>query len=208
MSQRCARSMSHFSHRKRSARFVWRTVFRFRRTDKASARHWHTTHMAITKEKKEDIVAKVRDALKGAVSVVFVNFKGLSVADTSAMRKSLKSEGIGYYVAKKTLVKRALEEAGYEGSMPEMEGELALAWSRDDATAAARGIYEAGKTHKDMLFIRGGVFENRYLDAAGMTAIATIPPTPVLRGMFVNVINSPIQGLVIALDQIRETKAA
>jgi len=164
--------------------------------------------MAITKAKKADILAKVQDSLKDAVSVVFVSFKGLSVGDTSAMRKALKAEGIGYYVAKKTLVKRALEAAGYEGDMPSMDGELALAWSNDDATAAARGIYEAGKTHKDMLFIRGGVFENRYLDAAGMTAIATIPPVPVLRGMFLNVINSPIQGLVIALDQIREARSA
>ena len=164
--------------------------------------------MAITKAKKEDILAKVQDALKDAVSVVFVNFKGLSVADTSAMRKALKKDGVGYYVAKKTLVKRALAEAGYDGSMPDMEGELALAWSMDDATAAARGIYEAGKAHKDALSIRGGIFENRYLDAAGMTAIATIPPVPVLRGMFVNVINSPIQGFVTALDKIREAKAA
>lgn len=164
--------------------------------------------MAITKAKKQDIVAKVSDALKDAVSVVFVNFKGLSVADTSAMRKSLKQEGIGYYVAKKTLVKRALEAAGYQGTMPEMPGELAIAWSNEDATAAARGIYEAGKKHKDAINIRGGIFEGKYLDLAGMTAIATIPPVPVLRGMFVNVINSPIQGLVIALDKIRETKAA
>jgi len=164
--------------------------------------------MAITKAKKEDIVAKLTDSLKDAVSVVFVNFKGLSVSDTSAMRKSLKQEGVGYYVAKKTLVKRVLENAGYEGDMPSMEGELALAWSADDATAAARGIYDAGKAHKDALTIRGGIFENRYLDAAGMTAIATIPPVPVLRGMFVNVINSPIQGLVIALDQFAQKQAA
>lgn len=164
--------------------------------------------MAITKAKKQDIVAKVKDSLKNAVSVVFVNFKGLSVGDTSAMRKSLKSEGIGYFVAKKSLVKRVLAESGYEGDMPDMEGELALAWSNDDATAAARGIYEAGKKHKDSVNIRGGIFENRFLDAIGMMAIATIPPVPVLRGMFVNVINSPIQGLVIALNQIRETKTA
>ncbi len=164
--------------------------------------------MAITKAKKEDIVAKVADALKGAVSVVFVNFKGLSVADTSAMRKALKGENVGYMVAKKTLVKRVLADNGYEGDMPDMAGELALAWSATDATAAARGIYEAGKTYKDTLTIRGGIFENRYVDAAGMTAIATIPPAPVLRGMFVNVINSPIQGLVIALDKVRELKAA
>lgn len=164
--------------------------------------------MAITKAKKVEIVDKIADGLKDAASVVFVHFKGLSVADTSAVRKTLKQDGIGYYVAKKTLVKRALKDAGYAGDLPDLPGELAIAWSNDDATAAARGIHEAGKKHKDALAILGGVFEQRFLDKAGMTAIATIPPVPVLRGMFVNVINAPIQGLVIALDQIAKKKAA
>lgn len=164
--------------------------------------------MAITKEKKQDVIGKVAEALQGAASVVFVHFKGLSVSDTSAMRKALKAEGIGYYVAKKTLLKRALSEKGYAGTLPELGGEIAIAWSSGDATAPARAIYEHGKKHKDALSIAGGVFEEAYLDAVAMTAIATIPPVPVLRGMFVNVINSPIQGLVIALDQIREKKAA
>lgn len=163
--------------------------------------------MAITKAKKEDIVGKVADALKDAVSVVFVHFKGLTVADTSAMRRSLKDEGVGYYVAKKTLLKRALEARGYEGTLPSLDGEIAIAWSATDATAAARTIYEHGKKHKNALSIVGGVFEEKYLDAVAMNAIATIPPVPVLRGMFVNVLNSPIQGLVIALDQIRAKKA-
>lgn len=164
--------------------------------------------MAITKAKKQDIVAKVADALSGAASVVFVHFKGLSVADTSAMRKSLRESGVGYYVAKKTLLKRALADKGYAGTLPELPGEIAIAWSAEDATAAAREVYEAGKKHKESISIMGGVFEDKFLDAAGMVAIATIPPVPVLRGMFVNVINSPIQGLVIALDQIREKKTA
>lgn len=162
--------------------------------------------MAITKAKKADIVGKVADALKQAASVVFVGFQKISVADTSAMRKSLKGEGVGYYVAKKTLIKRALKDAGYAGEIPELPGEVAIAWSSEDPTAAARGIYEHGKKHEG-LSILGGVFENAYLDAVAMKNIATIPSVPVLRGMFVNVINSPIQGLVIALNQISEKKS-
>jgi large subunit ribosomal protein L10 len=162
--------------------------------------------MAITKAKKEDIVAKVTAALKGAVSVVFVRFGKVSVADTSAMRKSLKGEGVGYLVAKKTLIKRALTDAGYEGTLPELPGELALAFATTDATAAARGIHEFGKKHEG-LSILGGVFEGKYLDAAGMKVIATIPSVQVLRGMFVNVINSPIQRTAIALGQIAAKKA-
>ena len=164
--------------------------------------------MAITKQKKEEITAKIADAVKDAVSVVFVAFKGLSVKDTSEMRKTLRENGVGYYVAKKTLIKRVLNEQGYTGTIPDMPGEIALAWSKTDATAPARDVYEIGKKHKDMLTIVGGIWENAFADAVAMNAIATIPPVPVLRGMFVNVINSPIQGFVIALDQIRETKAS
>lgn len=164
--------------------------------------------MAITKQKKQEITAKIADAVSGAASLAFVHFKGLSVKDTGAMRRSLREGGVGYYVAKKTLIKRVLEEQGYTGTLPSMPGEIALVWSKTDATAPARDIYEIGKKHKGALTIVGGVWENAFADAAAMNAIATIPPLPVLRGMFVNVINSPIQGLAIVLDQVREKKAA
>lgn len=164
--------------------------------------------MAITKAKKEDIVENLAAAFAEATSVVFVKFGKLSVFDTSAMRKALKADGTKYFVAKKSLIKRALTDRGYAGTMPDMPGEIAVAWGADDQTAPARGIWEHGKKHKDALSIVGGVFEGLFADAAKMQAIATIPPVPVLRGMFVNVINSPIQGLVIALDKIREKKAA
>lgn len=164
--------------------------------------------MAITKERKVEIVAKVSDALKNAVSVVFVHFKGLNVADTGSMRRAFKNEGTGYYVAKKTLLRRALLASGHEGEIPELPGEIAMVWSNTDETLAARSIYEHSKKHKNALTIVGGVFAGAFVDAARMQAIATIPPVPVLRGMFVNVINAPIQGLVIALNQIAEKKAA
>ena len=164
--------------------------------------------MAITKQKKVEVVEKITESIKDAVSVVFIHFKGMTVADTDAMRNSLRAGGVGYYVAKKTLIKRVLTAGGYEGTIPEMPGEIALAWSKDDATAPARDIYEIGKKHKGALTIVGGIWENAFADAVAMNAIATIPPLPVLRGMFVNVINSPIQGLVIALDQISKKQPA
>jgi large subunit ribosomal protein L10 len=164
--------------------------------------------MAITKAKKGEVVAKISDAVKDAASVVFVHFKGFSVEDTSVMRRALKEEGVGYMVAKKTLIRHALSSKGYTGEMPELPGEIALAWSAGDPTLAARDIYEHSKKYKDALSIVGGIYEGVYQDAAAMNAIATSPPLPVLRGMFVNVINSPIQGIVIALDKIREMKTA
>ena len=163
--------------------------------------------MAITKQKKGEIVAKLAEAFKDAASVVFVRFHKISVAQTSEMRKALRAEGIGFYVAKKTLIRRALTEKGYTGEIPELPGEIAIAWGTEDSTLPARAIYTHAKKLKDALAIVGGVFENAFADAEKMTAIATIPPVPVLRGMFVNVINSPIQGFVVALSKIAEAKA-
>ena len=162
--------------------------------------------MAISKDKKREIVAKLTDAFKEASSVTFVGFTKLTVADSSKMRTELASAGVRFFVAKKTLIRKALEGQGYAGSIPELPGEVAVAWTADDVTAPSRGVYEFGKKLKGVLSLLGGIFEGTLIDAPKMLAIATIPPVPVLRGMFVNVVNSPIQGLVIALDKIREKK--
>jgi len=163
--------------------------------------------MAITKDKKREIIAKLTDAFTEASSISFVGFTKLTVADSSKMRKELAQAGVRFFVAKKTLIRKALEERGFTGSLPELPGEVAVAWTTSDVTAPARGVYDYGKKLKGALALLGGVFENAFVDASQMTAIATIPPMPVLRGMFVNVINSPIQGLVVALDKIREKKS-
>lgn len=167
-----------------------------------------TNYMAITKAKKQEISSKLEELVQKATSIVFVRFNKLSVADTSVMRKQLKSEGVGYYVAKKTLIKRALATKGYTGELPDMPGEIAIAYSESDATAPARLIYTASKKYKEALAIVGGVFENGFADASKMLAIATIPPLAVLRGMFVNVINSPRQTFVVALGEIAKKKTA
>ena len=163
--------------------------------------------MAISKDKKREIVAKLTDAFKEASSIAFVGFTKFTVADASKMRRELSTAGVRYFVAKKTLILRALKEGGYTGEVPELPGEVAVAWTSDDVTAPARGVYTYGRKLKGALSLLGGVLEGAFLDAEKMTAVATIPPMIVLRGMFVNVINSPIQGFVIALDKIREKKS-
>lgn len=163
--------------------------------------------MAITKEKKADILKRVDEAFGTNGSVVFVGAKKLTVAETSGLRRKLRGEGISYYVAKKTLIRRALDGKKFEGSAPELPGEVAIAWG-EDLIAPAREVYDFAKTHKEQMTILGGVFEGKYMDAAEMTGIATIPSRHTLYAMFVNVINSPIQKLVVGLDQIAQKKEA
>ena len=161
--------------------------------------------MAITKAKKEAIIERLNSAKSDSESIVFVNFNGLNVDDSTAMREELKANGVQYFVAKKTLMKRAFDGA-FEGDMPALEGEIAIAYS-NDAIMPAQKIKDFAKKHKDNISIVGGVFQGVYKDQAEMTEIASIPPLPVLRGMFVNVINSPIQGLVLGLNAIADKKS-
>lgn len=160
--------------------------------------------MAITKAKKSEIFEKMKEVAK-APSITFVNFKGLSVADTTKMRKTLRENSVNYVVAKKTIAKKALNEAGIAGELPVMDGEIAFAYS-EDMIAPAREVFKFQKEFADKVSIVGGVFEGKFMDKSGMTEIAIIPGMQTLRGMFVNIINSPIQGLVIGLDAIAKKK--
>lgn len=162
--------------------------------------------MAITKEKKQTILADFSQIVAGAESLVFVQFDKLTVAETIKFRRALRAAGVGYKVGKKTLLKRILAERGYAGTLPELSGEIAVAYSTD-AIAPAREVYEFQKKHKERVTLVGGVFEGSYKNKEEMMAIATIPSMQTLRGMFANIINSPIQRFVIALDQIAAKKA-
>lgn len=162
--------------------------------------------MAINKAKKKEILDEVKKIVKDSSSLVFVNFHGLRVADITSVRRGLRKGGVGYFVAKKTLIKKALDEAKIEGTIPSFEGELALVYGKD-SVAPAREIYTFQKKFKDSLKIVGGTFEGKFQGKEEMISIASIPPVDVLRGMFVNVINSPIQGFVLALNEIGKKKA-
>lgn len=161
--------------------------------------------MAITKEKKVQILDTVKRILKDAESVVFINFHGLSHGAENEMRRTLFEKEVGYYVAKKTLIKRALDDKKVTGDMPPLDGELALVYGKD-LIAPAREVYEFTKKHKENLLILGGIFERRFMGKEEMVSIASIPPLQVLYGQVANVINSPIQGLAFALHEIAKTK--
>lgn len=166
--------------------------------------------MALKKSKKKEVLEKVADIAKDAKSVIFVNFHGLTVGDATAMRRELKASGIGYTVAKKTLAKKAFSEKGVSGSMPELSGELAVAYLKegDDVTAPAREILGFEKKYEGKVSILGGVFADAFISKEKAMELALIPSKQTLYGMFVNLINSPIQRVVIAMNEIAKTKPA
>ncbi len=164
--------------------------------------------MAITKQKKVAILTALNTALEQSLAGAFVAFKGLSVAEVNAMRAELKKEGVVYTVVKKTLLKKALAQKGIAGDMPEMPAETAFAYLKDgaDITAPARALQAFVKKYKEKLAFLGGYIEGAFVSLDEIKSVATIPPADVLRGMFVNIINSPRARFAIALGEVAKTK--
>src|SRR5258706_6954261 len=128
--------------------------------------------MALTKSKKAELLKDLQD-ITNAKTMVFAKFDKLSVLESIALRRSLKTEGTNYRVVKKTLLKRALGDKKIEGTIPELSGEIAIAWG-EDILAPARGVYNFQKTHKEKIEIVGGIFDGAYKNKEAMLTIATI----------------------------------
>ena len=163
--------------------------------------------MPLTKSEKKVALEKVTDIANTAKTVVFVNFHGLPVSDSTMLRKTLRENGVKLFVAKKTLATKAFMAKGIPGTFPELTGELALAYGAD-IIAPAREVRNFEKKFEGKFSILGGVFEGQFKSKDEMVTIASIPSQKVLYGMFVNLLNSPIQRFVVALDQVAKTKTA
>lgn len=164
--------------------------------------------MAITKAKKQEINSKISSALVDSATSVFVSFTGLGVEKNNVLRKALKQNDSDYYVVKKTLLKRAMDASGAAGTQPELgEGMVAVAFGNDQM-APAREVFEFSKGNKDAIEIVGGIFDGSFKSKEEMMEIATIPGMETLRGMFANVINSPLARFAVVLNQVAETKEA
>ncbi len=158
-------------------------------------------------ELKQPIVQEIAAAVDGAQSVVVVDYRGLTVAQDTELRKELRNAGIQYKVYKNTLMKRAFEGTAYAALDADLEGPSAIAISKEDATAPARILAKFAKT-ANKLEIKAGVVEGGYYDAAGMQAISAVPSREELLGKLLGSIQSPIANFARVIDQIAEAGGA
>lgn len=155
--------------------------------------------MAISKDKKQAITKELKENLADASSVVFVNFHGLSVSHATELRKNLRENDTNYKVAKKTLIKRVLDDMKKEGEAPELEGEVAVSWG-SDMVAPAKELYNFEKGADEKFKILGGILEDRYISRDEVLTLAKIPGREVLLSQLVNVMNAPIAGFASVLS--------
>ena len=154
-------------------------------------------------ELKQPIVEEIQSYMEKTQSIVAVDYRGLTVAQDTQLRKELREAGVVYKVYKNTLLKRAFEGTEYEALSKHLDGPTAVAFGIEDATAPARII---DKALKDMpaLEFKAGVVEGTYYDEKGMQAIAKIPSRDVLISKLLGSLQSPIANIARVLKQIAE----
>lgn len=158
-------------------------------------------------ELKQPIVQEISENIKDAQSVVVVDYRGLTVAEDTQLRKALREAGVTYKVYKNTMIRFAAKGTAFEALEPHLEGPTALAVSKEDATAPARVLAEFAKK-ADKLELKAGVVEGTYYDEKGIQVIATIPSREILLGKLLGSIQSPIANFARVINQIAEAKEA
>ena len=158
-------------------------------------------------ELKKPIVEEISELLNGAATAVVVDYRGLTVAQDTELRKQLREAGVVYKVYKNTMINFAIKDTEFSDLAQHLEGPTALAVSKEDATAPARVLAEFAKK-ADKLELKAGVVEGTYYDEKGIQVIATIPSREILLGKLLGSIQSPIANFARVINQIAEAKEA
>lgn len=158
-------------------------------------------------ELKQPIINKIAEEVKDAASVVLVDYRGLTVAEDTELRRTLRDAGIIYKVYKNTMMKRAFEGTEFAGLDEYLAGPSAIAISKDDATAAARILAKFAKTAQ-ALEMKAGVVEGNVYDENGMKELASVPSREELLSKLLGSLQSPITNLARVLNQIAEAGPA
>ena len=154
-------------------------------------------------EEKKPIIEEISSYVKDAQSVVAVDYRGLTVAQDTELRKSLREAGVVYKVYKNTFLTRAFEGTDFAQLDGVLEGPTAIAISKDDATAPARVLAKFSKT-APALEIKAGIVEGTFYDAKGMEGISNIPSKEELLSKFLGSLQSPITNFARCVKQIAE----
>jgi large subunit ribosomal protein L10 len=152
-------------------------------------------------EQKKQQVAELAELIKGSVAGVLVDYKGINVADDTALRKELREAGVKYSVVKNTLLGLAAKETGLDDLSKVLEGTTAIAISPEDHTAAARILKKFADKSKTFS-IKSGYLEGSVVDVATIDSLAKLPTREVLLATVCNAFNAPIAAFARAIQAI------
>jgi large subunit ribosomal protein L10 len=155
--------------------------------------------LAITKERKKELVAQYADLLEQSQAVILTNYQGLNVAQITKLRGQIRQASGAYYVTKNTLIKLAMEQAGLSVPAEWLEGPTAIGFCFDEVPAIAKVIADFA-SESDVLTIKGGFLGDRTIGEARVKTLASLPATEVLQAQMLGALAAPMSGFVGVLN--------
>ena len=156
-------------------------------------------------ESKKAVVETLTGKIKEATSVVFIDYKGINVAQDTELRKQFRDAEVEYTVVKNTLTRFAAKNNGYDFDEV-LNGTTAMACTTGDPIAPARIVCEFAKKNKNVVTIKGGIVEGSVLTADQLNGFGELPSKNALVAQVLGTFLAPISSLAFVLDQIREQK--
>ncbi|MBQ3494658.1 MAG: 50S ribosomal protein L10 [Clostridia bacterium] len=152
-------------------------------------------------EAKQAIVEEIKEKIQKAKTVVFVDYRGITVEADTKMRAEIRKSGAEYKVYKNRLVLRALNELGFEGCEKYLEGTNAVAFGYEDEVAPAKIVVNA-KSETCPMEVKFGIYNQKVVDANAVKELASIPSKEVLIAKLLSMLTAPARGLAVALNEI------
>jgi len=155
-------------------------------------------------ESKKNVVTEIQEKYVNSGSTVVVEYRGLTVAEVTELRRNLREEGVEMKVYKNTLASRAAENAGFGDLSKYLTGPNALAFGGDE-TAAARVMSKFAKKHK-ALILKGGIVEGKVVDENTVNELTALPNREGMLSMLLSVLNAPVSSFARVIQAVADSK--
>ena len=155
---------------------------------------------------KQDVVSEISSKIKDSQSTVVVEYRGLTVAEVTELRRALRAENVDFKVYKNTMAQRAVDELGFEGLKNSLTGPNAMAFS-SDATAPARVLSKFAKDHK-ALVLKSGIVEGKEVDLDTLKELANLPGREGMLSMLLSCLQSPVRSFACVVKAVADAKEA
>ena len=156
--------------------------------------------MAITKERKNELIAQYIGWVNQSKALVLTQYVGLTMKDIDGLRAKVRENGGEFHILKNTLAKLAFEKAGLTVPQGQLEGSTAVVFAFTDAPAMAKTVVEFAKS-SEFLKVKGGYLEKQALTPESVKALADLPPLPVVRAQLLGTLLAPASKLVRTLAE-------
>lgn len=155
-------------------------------------------------ESKKNVVSEIQNKFTSSASTVVAEYRGLTVAEVTELRRELRKENVEMKVYKNTLASRAAEAAGYEDLKNVLTGPNALVFGADE-TAGARIMAKFAKKHK-ALIMKGGIVEGKVVDEATIKELSALPNRDGMLSMLLSVLNAPVASFARVVQAVAEQR--